>query len=306
LSEFATANNGNGGSLLALVGVRHLYCHTKATDGLASLSDGYTGLANCRAYPRIGTFLPHLYVDESRGYDIFVRNCDGSNTRRLTEGRTYGKAMSWSPDGERILFDGLFGGTEPPDLSEIYMMNAHGANVTRLLSPQGPNGLGYPSWSPDSERIVFWDSCTIKTMRPDGSDIVVVVERSEMMMHAGDPDTCPFNPVWSPDSTQIAFSAVELNSEPPGPYVYRIAVVNADGTALMDLVTFTLPGNITSGGIGDLCWSPDGRQVAYAVWDDQTQTATFFLVNADGSGEPLETDSIPDSWHPWYWPQWSR
>lgn len=244
-----------------------------------------------------------LYVDESRGYDIFAKDCDGLKARRLTEGRTIGKNMAWSPDGQHIIFDGLFGGTSP-DLSEIYIMNADGSNLTRLLSPEGPNGVDHPSWSPDGERIVYWDSCTIKTMRPDATAMVVVVERKDLMMHAGDPDMCPFNPVWSPDSMKIAFSAVELYSEPPSPTVYRIAVVNADGTGLMDLVTFTHPGNIFAGGVSGVYWSPDGRQVAYLIWDGQT--TKYYLVNADGSGEPVEVDPIPDSWRPLYWPQWSR
>ncbi|MDY7039414.1 MAG: histidine kinase dimerization/phospho-acceptor domain-containing protein [Chloroflexota bacterium] len=49
-------------------------------------------------------------------------------------------------------------------------------------------------------------------------------------------------------------------------------------------------------------WSPDGQQIACWYWDGSEHKA--FLINADGSGEPLEVSSIPDSWYPWYWPQW--
>lgn len=155
--------------------------------------------------PATATLLPCyiLYANESSGYDIFVQNCDGSNTRRLTEGRTFGKTISWSPDGQHIIFDSLRPEMEW-DSGEIYVMNADGSNKTRVL---GPGNAYVPSWSPDGERIVFMDGCDIKTMRPDGSDIVLVMEHTELMMHAGDPDMCPFSPVWSPDSTQIAFYA---------------------------------------------------------------------------------------------------
>lgn len=82
--------------------------------------------------------------------------------------------------------------------------------------------------------------------------------------------------------------------------------MNADGTGLRALVTFTNPQPIGHTPIGDVCWTPDGQQIAYTLRLEQQQTAPSFLVNADGSGEPVEIDVIPDSWHPWYWPQWSH
>jgi hypothetical protein len=50
-------------------------------------------------------------------------------------------------------------------------------------------------------------------------------------------------------------------------------------------------------------WSPDGSRVAFDVEPDGQRR--FYTVNSDGSGELAETSSIPDSWYPWYWPQWA-
>ena len=51
-------------------------------------------------------------------------------------------------------------------------------------------------------------------------------------------------------------------------------------------------------------WFPNGRQVALEVREgNKTQR---YQMNADGTGEMVEIDSIPESWRPWYWPQWDK
>ena len=50
----------------------------------------------------------------------------------------------------------------------------------------------------------------------------------------------------------------------------------------------------------ELLTGPDGRATTRGTF----ASANHELPNADGSGKPVEVESIPDSWFPWYWPQW--
>jgi hypothetical protein len=74
--------------------------------------------------------------------------------------------------------------------------------------------------------------------------------------------------------------------------------VNNDGSGLVKLTTLT-----SEEWSQHVVWSPDGSQVAFDILADGQER--YYVVNGDGSGEPVELPSIPDSWYPWYWPQWA-
>jgi Tol biopolymer transport system component/predicted Ser/Thr protein kinase len=272
--------NGNDGALQGGAQIR-------ASDTpVRSLTGAPSAVAPCRT---VGT--------GDQTYDLFVQDCDGSNKRRLTVDRGFGsKSPSWSPDGQRIVFDGLFG--EEAGQGDIYLINADGSNQTLFLAG-GEDGFGNPAWSPDGERIAYMDGCNIKTIRIDGSDMTTVVKSTDMMNHPGDPEMCVYEAAWSPDSKRLAVWAWQFGESLPGLREERVAVVNADGTGLIDVAAFQMKeGNVTP------YWSPDGSQVAYLVWEDNT--ARYYILNADGSNQPVEIDSIPDSWSQSHWPQWDK
>lgn len=107
---------------------------------------------------------------------VFVVNADGTGVTRLTHWTMDACcAVSWSPDGERLLFDA--GGS-------LYTMNADGSDVSQVAMHTGA-GLAYaftPSWSPDGTRFVFamylrrLDQVDIFTAAVDGSDLVQVTD----------------------------------------------------------------------------------------------------------------------------------
>jgi dipeptidyl aminopeptidase/acylaminoacyl peptidase len=247
------------------------------------------------------------YPDKEKEGDIYVQDCDGSHRRRLTEHRGSPHEPAWSPDGQRLVFNAKFAklGQEESTPSSIYIINADGSNLTRLTPPEGPVGDFFPTWSPDGSRIAFQRSADIFTIRPDGSDLVRVLYHRDLS-GAGDPEMYAGVPVWSPDSRRIAFVTFPADSAmeppPPGPYEYRFYVVNADGTGLIQLASFKL--EVPQWMWRYIVWSPDGRQVAFEVTVDANGTMRHYQMNADGSGQPAEIESIPESWFPWHWPQW--
>jgi Tol biopolymer transport system component len=89
--------------------------------------------------------------------DIFIRDADGSNPRRLTFNG--GRMPQWSPDGSRIAFVTYLSntGTDPTGL---YIVNVDGSNLTKLNSYRG--GVFYfgmrawkPAWSPDGTKLAL-------------------------------------------------------------------------------------------------------------------------------------------------------
>ena len=241
-------------------------------------------------------------VTDANIKDIYITDCDGSNLRWLTDGRiSSGHEPAWSPDGQRLVFD------ENPNLESetayLYTINADGTNRTPIVAPDGPAEGHFPVWPPDGSRIAWQSGCAIMTIHPDGSDKVKVFESS--------PEFCVHRPMWSPDSQRFAFSTfpVAAHHDPsiPGPYEYHVYVVNADGTGLVRLHIFMLETGPRQGGPAvQVFWSPEGTQVTVEVRMDDQYTMRYYLMNSDGSGEMIEVDSIPESWHPWYWPQWGR
>ena len=82
--------------------------------------------------------------------EVFVRNADGSGTpARLTFNSEEERALSWSPDGTRILYMCRSGG---PDF-ELCVINADGSGRVQLTNDSIPELT--PTWSTDGSQIVF-------------------------------------------------------------------------------------------------------------------------------------------------------
>jgi dipeptidyl aminopeptidase/acylaminoacyl peptidase len=128
------------------------------------------------------------------GFELFVRNGDGSGTsRRLTDtpNNVSSRAPAWSPAGDQIAYESNADGTY-----EIYTIDP---GVTASFGTRrSANELGVhyqnPSWSPDAARIAFErgtgtmvDEPTkeIWTMRADGNDPVRAHEQRRLRRPAG-------------------------------------------------------------------------------------------------------------------------
>ncbi|HXF44449.1 MAG TPA: hypothetical protein VNK70_03240 [Candidatus Paceibacterota bacterium] len=204
---------------------------------------------------------------------VCLANADGSGLKCLDLPGVNMSYQAVSPDGQWIVFQYR---DELPDFTVIEggiaIADTNGANMRRIIRvEQGTGTIGCfphnPNWSPDGQWIAFADcNGQIWRMSPDGGNLVQLTRN----------DLRNASPVWSPDGRRIAFVATPS----PGVIAAQIYVMNADGSNAV---------RVTNDPIGaiDPTWSPDGRRIAYGGGCCWPETMDIFVINADGSGEPV-------------------
>ena len=241
----------------------------------------------------------------------------------------YGSYLAWSPDGQRLTFNGA-GGT--------WIVGVDGDGLTNL--PVGdPDGFALPcevvwvggaQWSPTGERLVFRSEGAIWVINADGSGL-------------GQVAPIGYDPVWSPDGDQIAFreggslyvvgsdggpartligvepgrrSSCAQHSTPhcSAPVVWNPlplsasaetdSVLRRDGEILGytgDLIAMDPRTGETRvlvhardipNRIGNAAWSADGQWVAY----DIAAESALWVVNADQEPRQMAVNPGPWAW----------
>jgi DNA-binding winged helix-turn-helix (wHTH) protein len=97
-----------------------------------------------------------LFESERDGNsEIYVMDADGGNQIRLTRNNAADATATWSPDANLIAFASNrdTGPSYNPYNLDIYVMNADGSNVRRIVND--PEYDVSPQWSPDGRSILF-------------------------------------------------------------------------------------------------------------------------------------------------------
>ncbi len=89
-----------------------------------------------------------------RNSEVFVMQRDGSTPVNLTNDSAFDGYPAWSPDGSRIVFASNRSGKTTGNF-HIYIMNADGSGVVRILENDAMVEDARPQWSPDGSRILF-------------------------------------------------------------------------------------------------------------------------------------------------------
>ncbi len=236
-------------------------------------------------------------------WEIYVMRADGSNLTNVSNDSRADYGAVWAPNGAKIAFmSDREGGGLPPILDadsrliiplfdvEVFVVNADGSGLANVTN--SPAWDGYPSWSPDSQRLAFEtdrdDGPVVLDILPQnlGREIYAVdVDGTDLARLSNDPGD-DGRPVWSPDGTRIAFQSTRDGN----PEIY---VMNANGTGQVRLTNHPDP-DVLPG------WSPSGDWItfhSYRDGDDEiyktnpTGTMTVRLTTAAG------TDWGP-SWSP--------
>ena len=197
-------------------------------------------------------------------FQIYVMNSDGSNVSQLTFADTTTDSTgtikdtsssyqpAWSPDGSKIVF-----ASDRKGNSEIYVMDANGANVLNLTNDAAADGQ--PAWSPDGSKIAF------ATDRDGNAEIYVMNADGTGLVNLTNSPRTDLLPSWSPDGTKIAFQSDRSTD-------FAVWIMNADGSNPVRLSSAAPPSGAPS-------WSPDGTRIAYEQGGD------IWVMNADGSNK---------------------
>ena len=191
---------------------------------------------------------------------------EGEEIRITGNGGRLIKGYSWSPDGGRIAFSGNRHGQY-----DVWTVEVPSGEARRLT--HGPALEVYPSWSPDSQSVLFvrldseWMDHTIVEVPAAGGEERQIVHDSDFFDY-GEGGTFG-HPLLSPDGSAVAFPSyrsgwinywtVSRSGGEPEP----LAAAEADQT--------------------DGAWSPDGGAFAYV--ENHGGTYQLRIVSADG-GEP--------------------
>lgn len=167
-----------------------------------------------------------------------------------------------SADGQRVIY-ALKWDFETP--AELWMVNANGSDP-QLLHKFGGTIVEL-AWSPDNHQIAFYGD-GLMVMDADGGNLRTLSPNIQVGYG--------FGPVWSPDSTMLAFITHEA---PTG----EVNVFAGNTIRLVDVSTGEERLLLTDGGVGDIdpAWSPDGKQLVFV--STRSGASEVWLVSIDGT-----------------------
>lgn len=208
-----------------------------------------------------------------------------------------------SPDGQEVIY------IDGPNLTSriLYRVNSQGGEPEALIDLIPPTQIYH--WSPDGQYLLYYGSPRLS--KEDIAEenfpqcVLTLLEVNSLTTRFLNcpSDTLPiFEPVWSPDSRHIAYTAVGDNETFPCQQQDNQEI---DWYTCYFQGTFIYIEDIQSGEVSQLSpgiiprWSPDGSQLAFL--SNQSGVPEIWLVNADGSNLRQATnDGLPKE-HKLFW-----
>ena len=175
---------------------------------------------------------------------------DGGEPKTLTvigNAKIGYSGLDISPDGKKIALVGMTRGDSTRD---IFTMPVQGGELEQLTS--GPGEDWYPAWSPNGDWIAFDRSINDKEnlclVSATGGEVRDLIISDDSSGYVG------YEMAWSRDGKYIAYQS--YNGSTSG-----LSIIPFEGGESELLVQFE-PGQTCPA----LCWSPDGRSIAYSLF----------------------------------------
>jgi len=179
---------------------------------------------------------------------------------------THSPGIEWypslSPDGRWVVYAGDASGNR-----DVYLQSVGGETPINLTA-DSPADDDQPAFSPDGERIVF------RSAR-EGGGLFVMGRTGEGVRRV---TRSGFNPAWSPDGRQIAYTTYPQELRPQNTEgLSELWIVGADGSSARRLVGHdtSLPS-----------WSPSGRRVVFRLRLSLSDQRGGIVSVPVGGGDP--------------------
>jgi Tol biopolymer transport system component/serine/threonine protein kinase len=182
--------------------------------------------------------------------------------------------------------------SERTGLPQIFLVNLDGTNLVQLTNQS--SGACQPSWSPDGARLAFTSPCRLHGDFVNGaysdSSLFVINADGTGMKQLTSVAGADFDPDWSPDGKQIAFTSIRDGNR-------QIYTLDIDSMAVTRLTKPDV--NIEN---SQPTWSPDGQEIAYQV--KRFGTYQVWVMSSTGQDNLQLARSGQSLWD--YLPTWSR
>jgi Tol biopolymer transport system component len=210
---------------------------------------------------------------------IYTINPDGSAKTKVTDTRSGGYPIDYSPDGKRITYTSYEGDndgkpTGPQKDAEIYTIDVGGGGKTNVTNNNRYDEAS--SYSPDGKRIAYagWDGhdLEIYTIGVHGKNEVRLTNNAT---NDGYPD-------YSPNGKKIVAWSEK------GQFIYTISVHGGDKS------------KVTEG--SDPSYSPDGKRIAYTGGRFFDRDPEIYTINVNGKRRTKVTNNNATDYRPSYSP----
>ena len=225
---------------------------------------------------------------------LLLVGADGRGAvRRAVERNVTLGDPSWSPDGMRLVLDGVRQLGNPDEAGALYVVGARRGAPVKL---PGSDGLLRPAWSPDGATIA-----AVRSAANGGREIVALPAAGGVArpLTSGAVDG---DPAWSPDGTRLAFTRIEVSGTLA---IARLMVAGADGSGARVVAAYA----------SQPAWSPDGTRIAFAstadhngqtCFEECSDNAELHVIGADGTRERRLTTTKADEGAPAWSPDGRR
>ena len=203
-----------------------------------------------------------------------------SSTLRATFSQlTHNPGIEWfpslSPDGRWVVYAGDGAGNR-----DIYLQSVSGQTPINLTRDSTDDD-DQPAFSPDGERIAF------RSTR-EGGGLFVMGRTGEAVRRL---TKIGFNPAWSRDGNQIAFTTIRTELRPQNTEgVSELWVVGVDGGE---------PRRLVESDAGLPNWSPRGQRIAFGVRrGGDVRRMDIVTIPVEGGAEQAVTLDAHLDWNP--------